>query len=66
MLSRMIHAQATTKSDQFEPILPHWILDGSAADTLENAGFASGSALALLHTVLHDPHINVSASHRGG
>jgi hypothetical protein len=26
------------------PILPNWVLDGTAAMNLENAGFASGSA----------------------
>jgi hypothetical protein len=41
------------------PILPNWVLDGTAAMNLENAGFASGSALALLHTVLNNPSIPV-------
>ena len=31
------------------------------SNDLETAGFASGSALALLHVVLHDPTINVPA-----
>lgn len=34
-------------------------MDGSVAETLETAGFASGSALALLHVALSDPSINV-------
>lgn len=34
-------------------------MNRTAPETLENAGFASGSALALLHVVLHDPNINV-------
>ena len=42
-----------------KPILPAWIMGGSVSETLETAGFASGSALALLHVVLHDPSINV-------
>ncbi len=42
-----------------KPILPHWVMDRSVPETLENAGFASGSALALLHVVLNDPTINV-------
>ncbi len=41
------------------PLLPKWIMDGSGAETPEMAGFASGSALALLHVALHDPTINV-------
>ena len=42
-----------------KPILSQWIMDSSVPETLENAGFASGSALALLHVTLHDPSINV-------
>jgi hypothetical protein len=42
-----------------KPILPNWVMDGSVAETLESAGFASGSALALLHVALNDPNINV-------
>ena len=34
-------------------------MDGSVAETPETAGFASGSALALLHVALNDPNINV-------
>ena len=41
------------------PILPNWVFDGSSALTLENASFASGSALALLHSTLNNPDINI-------
>ena len=34
-------------------------MEDSIAETLETAGFASGSALALLHVALNDPSINV-------
>lgn len=34
-------------------------MNGSTSDSFEQAVFASGSALALLHVVLHDPSINV-------
>ena len=44
-----------------KPILPNWVMDRSSPETLANAGFASGSALALLHVVLNDPNINVPA-----
>lgn len=55
----MIHASDTSKSSIPAPILPNWVLDGTAAETPEYAGFASGSALALLHATLHNPNINV-------
>ncbi|MDF1670194.1 MAG: DUF1403 family protein [Roseovarius sp.] len=55
----MIHAPDIPEPDPNIPILPHWIMDGRAAQTLENAGFAAGSALALLHAVLNDPHLQV-------
>ena len=50
-----------------KPILPIWIMDryvfeipeSKASNEPETAGFASGSALALLHVVLNDPNINV-------
>lgn len=42
-----------------KPILPAWIMQSSAFETAESAAFASGSGLALLHVVLHDPTINV-------
>ena len=56
-----------THAAEFElpkPILPQWIMDGSGTETRgsndpETAGFASGSALALLHVALNDPNINV-------
>lgn len=44
-----------------KPILPRWIMDGSVAETLETAGFASGSALTLLHVALNEPNMNVPA-----
>ena len=43
------------------PILPNWVLDGSSALTLENASFASGSALALLHSMLNNSDLKVPA-----
>ena len=39
--------------------LPNWVLDGTAAITPEYAGFASGSALALLHSTLDNPSIPI-------
>lgn len=59
MLIRMIHANRHKDDKLLSPILPAWILDGSVAETPENAGFASGSALALLHGVLHDHTLGV-------
>lgn len=53
----MIHAADTNKSSIPKPILPNWVLDGTVAVSLENAGFASGSALALLHSTLNNPSI---------
>lgn len=47
------------KTELPKPILPNWVMAGSAPKTLEAAGFASGSALALLHVALHDPNIEV-------
>lgn len=41
------------------PFFPKWVMDRASPQTLESAGFASGSALALLHVVLNDPNINV-------
>ena len=55
----MIHASDTSQSSIPAPILPNWVLDGTAAVTPENAGFASGSVLALLHATFHNPNINV-------
>lgn len=34
-------------------------MNGLTPETMENAGFASGSALALLHVALNDPNIAV-------
>ena len=59
MFQNMIHAPQSTLSEPKKPILPQWIMDGSATTTAENAGFASGSALALLHAVLNDPNIHL-------
>lgn len=42
-----------------KPALPAWVFDRPAPETLEEAAFSSGSALALLHVALHDPNINV-------
>lgn len=47
------------KTELPKPILPNWKMAGSVTNILEAAGFASGSALALLHVALHDPNINV-------
>ncbi|MEP2980451.1 MAG: DUF1403 family protein [Lentilitoribacter sp.] len=55
----MIHAADNHKSNIPAPILPNWVLDGSAAITPEYAGFASGSALALLHSTLNNPNIPI-------
>jgi len=61
MVPGMNYVRHSSKPGADTPILPYWIMDGTAAATVENAGFASGSALALLHTVLNDPNINVPA-----
>jgi len=42
-----------------KPILPSWVFDTSPPETSEDAGFASGATLALLHVALADPSINV-------
>lgn len=55
----MLHAVNTDKSSIPSPILPNWVLDGTAAITPEYAGFASGSALALLHSTLNNPSIPI-------
>lgn len=57
----MIHAAPTDELQLAKPILPAWIMGSSASETAEDAAFSSGSALALLHVVLHDPSINVPA-----
>lgn len=55
----MNHAITTFQADQPKPILPSWIFDAHPAETLLDAGFSSGSALALLHVALYDPITNV-------
>ncbi len=59
----MIHSADNHKSSIPAPILPAWVVNAGAeaggAQTPEYAGFASGSALALLHATLHNPNINV-------
>ena len=55
----MIHPSTHAEPDLPKPILPPWVLDRSTPETLEMAGFASGSALSLLHVVLMDPKVNV-------
>lgn len=44
-------------------MLPNWVVNAGAevgeSQTLENAGFASGSALALLHSTLNNPNIPI-------
>lgn len=55
----MIHASNTGQSSIPAPVLPNWVLNGTDAVSLENAGFASGSALTLLHATLHNPNITV-------
>ena len=60
----MIQTTHAATTELPKPILPNWVMDHSASETRgsndpETAGFASGSALALLHVVLHDPTINV-------
>jgi len=44
----MIQATHAAKGELPKPILPKWIFDASAPETLEMAGFAIGSALALV------------------
>jgi len=55
----MNQAIRTAKSQLPKPILPKWVFDAPIAETLLDAGFNTGSALALLHVVLHDPITNV-------
>ena len=62
MVFGMIHTSNTSETQLPKPILPAWIMNGQTSETfktLENAGFASGSALALLHVALNDPNISV-------
>lgn len=55
----MNQTSQTAKTELPKPILPNWVMAGSAPKTLEAAGFGAGSALALLHVALHDPNIDV-------
>lgn len=59
MVYSMIKANSPTDAELSKPILPKWMFDASAPETLADAGFASGSSLALLHMTLHDPISNV-------
>lgn len=57
----MTEARRSSRAELKTPNLPAWIVDSSGAITAEYASFASGSALALLHTVLDDITLNVPA-----
>ena len=61
MIYSVLMNQAThaAETEFLKPILPNWVMDRSAPETLEGAGFYSGSALALLHVALVDPNISV-------
>ena len=59
MVFDMIQISNTAETQLSKPILPAWIMNARAPETLENAGFTSGSALALLHVALNDPNIAV-------
>ena len=59
MVFDMIQISNTAETQLSKPILPAWIMNARVLETLENAGFASGSALALLHVALNDPNIAV-------
>ena len=59
MISDMIHTSNTLETQLPKPILPTWIMNNSISESIENAGFTSGSALALLHVALNDPNILV-------
>ncbi|WP_113912930.1 DUF1403 family protein [Roseovarius dicentrarchi] len=41
------------------PVLPPWMFDARAPGSVDEAAFASGAALALLHGALHDPGLSV-------
>lgn len=51
----MIHPYSTVQTEGSIPILPKWVVVPRPAETLEEAGFACGSALAVLHVMLSDP-----------
>lgn len=55
----MIHANSPTDPELPKPILPAWIMDCPLPKTTEDAAFASGSALSMLHVALAEPTINI-------
>lgn len=55
----MNYAHRATETASKAPVLPGWIVGRGAQSTLESAGFASGSSLALLHAALIDPLLSV-------
>lgn len=59
MVFDMIQISNTADTQLPKPILPAWIMNSPTPETMENAGFASGSALALLHVALNDHSISV-------
>lgn len=59
MVKRMNQSLKHDPDTPPKPILPAWIMGGSVSETAEDAAFASGSVLALLHVALLDPIINV-------
>jgi hypothetical protein len=61
MVLHMNYRTTPSKPDIPRPILPKWIMQGAAAQDIDNACFSSGSALALLHVALHDPDLAVPA-----
>lgn len=58
----MNHPRTSPTDRTAKPNLPAWIVTSSAPETLEEAGFSSGAALALLHGVLADPNTRVPSS----
>ncbi|MBO6727834.1 MAG: DUF1403 family protein [Rhizobiaceae bacterium] len=57
----MNYAHRGTESAPKTPALPGWIVGRGSQITPESAGFASGSALALLHATLSDPVLDIPA-----
>lgn len=55
----MSYAHSAIDPDLKTPRLPGWFIGRGVEVTAESAGFASGSALTLLHLALEDPIINV-------
>lgn len=45
-----------------KPLLPSWIMRSHGSQTLENAAFSCGSALALLHGALKAPYLCVPSN----